>query len=224
MTKQAEFAVLLKLNPIFSELDADELARISGLCHVREIGAGEVLFRRGDRSDALFGIRSGQVRIETGASDAGHLTSNYFGPGDLFGEVAALEGHRCTSDATAREPTELFVLHREDLLGHLEREPRVAVKLIQLLSGRIRWMSERMAESVSQPLPVRLARQLCALAADFGSEVHISQEQLGVFVGAARESVNRQLQLWRKEGILDLQRGRILLLNVDRLTAVARSA
>ncbi len=74
-----------------------------------------------------------------------------------------------------------------------------------------------------QPLPVRLARRLCALAADFGSEVHISQEQLGVFVGAARESVNRQLQLWRKDGILDLQRGRILLQNMNKLTAVARN-
>jgi CRP/FNR family transcriptional regulator, cyclic AMP receptor protein len=52
--------------------------------------------------------------------------------------------------------------------------------------------------------------------------VHISQEQLGVFVGAARESVNRQLQHWRKDGILDLQRGRILLLNMKRLTAMAR--
>ena len=58
---------------------------------------------------------------------------------------------------------------------------------------------------------------------DFGSEVHISQEQLGVFVGAARESVNRQLQLWRKDGILDLQRGRILLQNIARLTTVARN-
>jgi CRP-like cAMP-binding protein len=74
-----------------------------------------------------------------------------------------------------------------------------------------------------QPLPVRLARRLCALGADFGSEVHISQEQLGVFVGAARESVNRQLQLWRKDGILDLQRGRILLQNLTKLTAVARN-
>ena len=44
-----------------------------------------------------------------------------------------------------------------------------------------------------------------------------------MFVGAARESVNRQLQLWRKDGILDLQRGRILLQNMTRLTAVARS-
>ena len=83
--------------------------------------------------------------------------------------------------------------------------------------------SERMGESVLQPLPVRLARRLCALATDFGSEVHISQEQLGVFVGAARESVNRQLQLWRKDGILDLQRGRILLQNMTKLTAVARN-
>ena len=76
---------------------------------------------------------------------------------------------------------------------------------------------------VQQPLQVRLARRLCALAADFGSEVHISQEQLGLCVGAARESVNRLLQGWRKEGILDLQRGRILLHNMNRLTAIARN-
>ena len=111
----------------------------------------------------------------------------------------------------------------QDFLGHLEREPRVAIKIIELLCQRIRWQSERMEESMLQPLPVRLARRLCALSSDFGSEVHISQEQLGVFVGAARESVNRQLQLWRKDGILDLQRGRILLQNMTKLTAVARN-
>jgi CRP-like cAMP-binding protein len=78
-----------------------------------------------------------------------------------------------------------------------------------------------MEESMLHPLPVRLARRLVALAADFGSEVHISQEQLGIFVGAARESVNRQLQSWRKDGILDLQRGRILLQNMNKLTLIA---
>jgi CRP-like cAMP-binding protein len=69
-----------------------------------------------------------------------------------------------------------------------------------------------------------MARRLCALADDYGSEVHISQEQLGVYVGAARESINRQLQQWRKDGILDLQRGRILLKNMSRLTDVARNS
>ena len=223
MSKQAEFAVILKMNPMFADLGTDELQRISGLCHTRQLGAGEVLFQKGDPPDALFGVRRGQIRIETGGSDGSRLTLNFMGPGDLFGEVAALDGQSRTADATAGEPTDLFVLRREDFLAHLEREPRVAIELIQLLCRRISWMSARMEESVLQPLPVRLARRLCALASDFGAEVHISQQQLGVFVGAARESVNRQLQLWRKDGILDLQRGRILLLNMGRLTAVARN-
>ena len=223
MSKTTEFAVMLKKNPMFADLGTDELQRISGRCHTRHLRAGEMLFRKGDPGDSLFGLRHGQIRIEAGASGGSRQTLNFMGPGDLFGEVAVLDGQSRTADATAGEPSELFVLRREDFLGFLEREPRVAIKIIQLLCQRIRWQSERMEESVLQPLPVRLARRLCALASDFGSEVHISQEQLGVFVGAARESVNRQLQLWRKDGILDLQRGRILLLNIGRLTAVARN-
>src|SRR6202790_1140418 len=223
MSKQAEFGVIWIMTPIFADLAADDLARISSLCHTQNLGVGEMLFQKGDPGGALFGVRRGQIRIETGASDGSRLTLNFMGPGDLFGEVAVLDAQSRTADATAGEPTELFVLRREDFLSHLEREPKVAIKIMQLLCQRIRWQSERMEESVLQPLPVRLARRLCALASDFGSEVHISQEQLGVFVGAARESVNRQLQLWRKDGILDLQRGRILLQNMTKLTAVARN-
>src|SRR5690242_17212102 len=223
MSKQAEFAVILKMNPMFADLGADELARLAGLCHTQQLATGEALLQKGDPGDALFGVRRGQMRIETGASDGSRLTLNFMGSGDLFGEVAGLDGQERTADATAGEPTELFVLRREDFLGFLERQPKVAVRLIELLCQRIRWQSERMEESVLQPLPVRLARRLCALAEDFGSEVHISQEQLGIFVGAARESVNRQLQTWRKDGILDLQRGRILLQNMTRLNAIARN-
>jgi CRP/FNR family cyclic AMP-dependent transcriptional regulator len=223
MSKQAEFAVILKMNPMFADLGADELQRISNLCHAQHLTNGEVLFQKGDPGNALFGVRRGQIRIETGATDGSRLTLNFMGPGDLFGEVAILDGQPRTADATAGEVSELFVLRREDFLSHLEREPKVAIKIIQLLCQRIRWQSERMEESMLQPLPIRLARRLCALASDYGSEVHISQEQLGIFVGAARESVNRQLQSWRKDGILDLQRGRILLRNMTKLTAVARN-
>lgn len=223
MSSESEFAVILKINPMFAGLGADELQRISGLCETRDLAAGDVLFQKGDCGDALFGVRRGQIRIETGASDGTKLTLNLMGPGDLFGESALFDGQNRTADATAGEPSELFVLKRDDFLDFLEREPKVAIRIIQLLCQRIRWQSERMDGSGLQPLPVRLARRLCALASDFGSEVHISQEQLGIFVGAARESVNRQLQTWRRDGILDLQRGRILLQNMSKLTAVARN-
>src|SRR6202453_889166 len=126
MSKQAEFAVILKMNPMFADLGADELQRISGLCNTQQLGLGEVLFQKGDSGDALFGGGRGQIRIETDASDGGRLTLNFLGPGALFGEVAVLDGQSRPADATAGEPSELFVLRREDFLSHLEREPRVA--------------------------------------------------------------------------------------------------
>src|SRR5438445_11945889 len=141
MSKAAEFAVILKMNPMFADLGADELTRISGLCHTQQIAVGEVLFQKGDPGNALFGVRRGQIRIETGSSDGSRLTLNFMGPGDLFGEVAVLDGQSRTADATAGEPTELFVMRRDDLLRHLEREPKVAIKIIQLLCQHLRWQS-----------------------------------------------------------------------------------
>src|ERR1700710_3135318 len=144
MSKQTEFAVILKMNPMFADLGPDELQRISALCHTQNLTVGEMLFQKGDAGNALFGVRRGQIRIETGASDGSRLTLNFLGPGDLFGEVAVLDGQSRTADAAAGEATELFILRREDFLAHLEREPKVAIKIIMLLCQRIRWQSERM--------------------------------------------------------------------------------
>src|SRR6201996_2632303 len=152
MSKQTEFAVILKMNPMFSDLGTDELQRISSLCHTQQLNSGEMLFQKGDAGDALFGVRRGQIKIETGASDGSRLTLNFMGPGDLFGEVAVLDGQSRTADAAAGEASELFVVRREDFLGFLEREPKVAIRIIELLCQRIRWQSERMEESMPQPL------------------------------------------------------------------------
>src|SRR5258707_2691758 len=128
MSKQAEFAVILKMNPMFADLGSDELQRISSLCHTQNLGVGEVLFQKGDPGGALFGVRRGQIRIETGASDGSRLTLNFLGPGDLFGEVAVLDGESRTADATAGEPTELFVLRRGHLLFPPQNQPPIAVQ------------------------------------------------------------------------------------------------
>ena len=223
MSKQPEFAAILSINPLFSGLGQAAIDDLSGFCHKKQLASGETLFLKGDTGEAMYGVRRGQIRIETGTESGGRLMLNALGAGDLFGEVAVFDGQARTADAVAAEPTELFVLRRGDLMAFLERHPRVAVRLIELLCQRIRFISERMEEAVLSPLPARLARRLCALADDFGAEVNISQEQLGVYVGAARESVNRQLQEWRRAGILDLGRGRILLVDVKRLQAQARS-
>src|SRR3989442_15092998 len=110
MSKQAEFAVILRMNPMFADLGSDELQRISSLCHTQQLGLGEVLFQKSDSGDALFGVRRGQIRIETGASDGTRPTLNFMGPAALFGAVAVLDDQTRTADPTAGEASELFPL------------------------------------------------------------------------------------------------------------------
>jgi CRP/FNR family transcriptional regulator, cyclic AMP receptor protein len=209
------------MNPLFAKLGEEPLERIAGLCVRRRLNAGELLFEKGDQGDSLYGVRRGTVRIETGSEGGDRLTLNVLGPGDLFGEIALLDGQSRTANAVAAEECELFVLRRHDFLSFMEREPRVAIRLIELLCQRLRWMNERMEEVALLPLHMRMARRLAGLALDFGSELHITQSELSEFVGGARESVSRQLQKWRRAGIVDLRRGRIIILDSERLAGEA---
>jgi CRP/FNR family transcriptional regulator, cyclic AMP receptor protein len=217
MTETHNFALLLKANPFFAGFDAAGLDAIAALCVTRRLDAGELLFLKGDAGDALYAVRRGQIRIATGTDAGRRLTLNLLGSGDVFGEVALLDGQARTADATAIEPTELFMVRRRDFLDLLERQPAFAVRLIELLCQRIRWMSERMEESVLLPLPDRLARRLVALSEDYGQDLTVSQEELAIFIGATRESVNRQLQTWKRQGLVELGRNRVRVIDTRRL-------
>jgi CRP/FNR family transcriptional regulator, cyclic AMP receptor protein len=222
VTKPVDFAKLLRINNFFAGLDDSIIERLATLCRIQQIGAGETLFVKGDDGDALYGIRRGQIRIETSTSSGETLTLNLLGSGDVFGEIALFDGQSRSADAVAAEATELFVLKRSDFLSLLNKDTQMAIRVIEFLCQRLRWVSERLEEATLLPLPVRLARRLIRLGQDFGSEVNISQEQLANYVGAARESVNRQLQVWRRAGILDLRRGAILVLDMQKLSEETR--
>src|SRR5215213_3078270 len=213
MAEPHHFARLLGANPFFAGLGPEGLDAVAALCVTRSIRAGEILFLKGDPGDALYAVRRGQIRIATGTDDGRRLTLNLLGPGDVFGEIALLDGHSRTADAIAVEPTDLFMVLRRDFLDLLERQPRVAVRIIEFLCERFRWMSERMEEAVLLPLQARLSHRLLALAEDYGAEIHISQHDLAVFVGSTRESVNRQLQAWQRKGIVAVGRNRVTVLD-----------
>ncbi|EJW09312.1 transcriptional regulator, Crp/Fnr family [Rhodovulum sp. PH10] len=216
MAKPLEFATLLGTNALFSGLGPEALAAIARLCQMRKLPAGQTLFVKGDPGDALYGVRRGQIRIETGTPSGERMTIEMFGAGDVFGEIAVLDGRPRTADAVAQEDCELFVLPRAEFLKTLEQDGRLAIRIIELLCGRLRSTNERTEEMMFLPLSVRLARRLAALVADFGAELQITQDELAGLVGVTRESVNRQLQEWRASGIVELGRGRIRV-DVQRL-------
>ena len=220
--RESEFATLLRINPFFRDLGPAIIDRLAALCTVRRLAGGEILFQKGDPGDALYGVRRGQIRIESGTAEGHRITLNALGSGDMFGEIALLDGQTRTADAIAVETTELFTLRRDPVLDYIKREPKVAIRFIELLCKRLRYVSEQMEESLTLPIGVRVARRLVALADDFGNEIEITQDQLAAYVGAARESVNRQLRVWQRAGLLDVKRGRIVLLKPDAIGAKGR--
>jgi CRP/FNR family transcriptional regulator, cyclic AMP receptor protein len=205
---------LLGANAFFASLGGEAIEAIATLCVARSLRVDETLFLKGDPGDALYAVRRGKVRIATSTDAGKRITLNILGPGDVFGEIALLDGRPRTADAVSAEASELLMVQRRDFLALLERRPTVAIAVIELLCARLRWMSDRMEESALLPIPVRLARRLVGLTDDYGDEINVSQEELADFVGATRESVNRQLRGWERRGFVELGRNRIRL--VDR--------
>lgn len=215
--KGSPFATALSVNPFFSALGPDAIAQIAALCTSRHLSDGETLFVKGDPGDALYGVRRGQVAITTTTSTGRQLTLNILGAGDVFGEIALLDGHPRSADAVASGPVELFVIRRQDFQDLLRRQPEITTRIIELLCERLRFSSERLEEVSLLSFRSRLARRLLKLADDFGEDVAITQEDLSVLVGAGRETVNRQLQKWQRSGIVHLGRGHVRIVDPARL-------
>ena len=223
MSDPRQLARFLSANPFFAGLGESALQAVARLCVTRSLGAQEMLFQKNDPADALYAVRRGEIRIATGTAEGRQLTLNLLGPGDVFGEVALLDGCPRTADAAATEPTELFVIRRRDMLDLLAQQPGIAIAIIELLCKRVRWMSARMEETSFLPVRARLGRRLAALADDYGEEIRVTQEALAVFANTSRETVNRQLQAWKREGLVELGRNRIRLLDRQALDAIAGS-
>jgi CRP-like cAMP-binding protein len=209
---------MLRTNTFFGKLPRDVIDTLAAVCVKRTLVPGEVLFLQGDPGDALFAVRRGMVRIGIGTDAGQRRTLNLAGPGDVVGEIALLDGRPRTADATAAEPTELLALLRRDFIALLEHHPSFAIRIIELLCERLRWMNDRQEETLLMPLNVRLARRVSSLVGDYGAHLEVSQEELAAFVGATRERVNRQLQKWKTEGLIALGRNRIEVLDRGGLT------
>ncbi len=213
---------LLSANPFFAGFTPETLAKFAGICRERRLAARETLFFKGDPSDGLFAIRRGLIRIGT-TDDLGRaMTMNVLGAGDVFGEIALLDGRSRTADAVAIEDVELLFLPRRAFLNLLADEPAIAQQVIELLCARLRDLIERMEETTFLPAETRLARRILTLATDYGTELRASQEELASLTGVTRETVNRQLQSWKRNGILSLGRGRLLIHDLDDIRRLAR--
>ncbi len=161
---------LLAGHYLFRDLDTAVVERIAALAVTRRLQAGEVLFLKGDEGDALYSVLKGQIRISATGPSGRAVILTTMGPGDVFGEIALLDGMPRTADAIGIAPTELIMIRRGDFMALLEREPSLALHLLKLLCERVRRTSEQVEDSTFLPVPGRLAKRLLVMA-EFDGEV-----------------------------------------------------
>ena len=218
---------LLARNRLFRGLSAATVQQICGLAVRRVYEDGAIVFSQGDPGDALYGVVTGQVRISASTRDGREMFLNIMEPGDTFGEIALLDGNPRTATATATAKSELLIIPRAQFLALLQREPTLAIHLLELLCQRIRWTSGWVEDSALLTMPTRLVRRLLSLAKLHGRPVQkgillvISQEELGRFLGLSRQAVNQYLQEWRAQGWVAVGRGKVTILDEAALQAVA---
>ena len=177
-------------------------------------------------------VLSGRVRICSNSVEGREVVLNVIGPGEVFGEIAMIDGGERTADAFAMEETELLVLSRRDFMPVLARNPDVCMKLLELLCRRLRWTSEQMEDMNFLDLRSRLAKRLAYLADNHGEAtvggdrktVRISQQLLANMIGASREAVNIQLAAWKEEGVISSRRGWITILDRVQLDRIIDEA
>ena len=211
---------MLAASYLFRDLDAAVVERIAALGVTRRLGADEVLFLKGDEGDALYGVLTGRVRISTAAPGGKEIILNVMNPGDVFGEIALLDGGPRSADASAMSAATLLAIPRRNFVQLMEREPRLATHLLRLVCTRLRTTSEMIEDAAFLSLPARLAKRLLALAllqgeaVEGGVGVAISQFDLAQIMGTSRESINKHLQRWRLAGWIAIGRARLTI--VDR--------
>ncbi len=205
-------------HPFFNSLSTADLDKVIKHAHFQSYPKGELIFCKGDPGHGLLAIVKGTVKISSPSAEGREIVLNLMREGEIFGEMALLDGQPRSADATAQTDCELLALNRRDFLPMLRETPELALKLMELLCRRLRQTNEHVEDLAFLDLPARLAKVLLRLAGpEKRAPVRITQKALGDIIGMSRESTNKQLRAWEEKGWVELEKGGVLIKNAGAL-------
>ncbi len=218
LEREAKRAALLA-SPLFQAMKASEIDEILKLSTEKRWPRGATIFQKGDDGSSMMAVLNGRVRVSAVSADGREVTLNVINPGEIFGEIALLDGKPRSADATATEETTLLVVERKQFLPFLKQNDDLYLRLLAVLCDRLRRTSLALEGIALFDLPARLARLLLKLAEDYGRTVpegtridmKLSQRDLSTLVASSRESVNKQLRIWREDGVVLFDGGYLVL-------------
>ena len=220
---------LLSMVDVLEPLSEDELEELGRRIPDTHVERDRIFYTPEDRSEALFMLKRGRVRIYKVTPDGWEFTLAMVEAGTMFGEMALTAQRLREAYAEATEPSDICVLKREDLERLVRGNPDVGLRMIRVLSERLRLCESRLEDIGLKDIPARLAKLILQLAEGEGvmtSEepripTHYTHRQLATMIGASRESVTRAFTRLRRAGAVELRRRRIYVKDVAVLERAA---
>jgi CRP/FNR family transcriptional regulator, cyclic AMP receptor protein len=207
-----------------SELAADERADLEALGSVRRYRRGDVVFHQGDDAGAVLVLLEGHVKAVM-LNDGREVILAFPGPGELLGELSAVDGRPRSGTVRAVDDVEALVIPGSAFRAVLEHRPRIAFVLLRSVIERLRTADRQRVDYAVNDVCVRVAGRLVELCDRFGSEdgakveigLSLTQDELAAWAGASREAVAKAMALLRTLGWVQTERRRILVLDLDSL-------
>jgi len=210
---------------LFQGIDRELVQQLAGHAHRQTFAAGAIIFLEGDATPGFYFIEHGWIKIVKISAEGREQILQIWGPSDLFGGVTAFVDQPAPATAIALEATGLWLLPRHALHEHLLREPTFALRLIEFMAQRLSEMITLVSDLSLRSLTARLARRLLENAVDdvVARQRWATQAEMSARLGAAPDVVNRALRALVEEGIIELSRQQIRIVDHQRLQALAIS-
>jgi len=217
-------AAILGRSRLFSTLDDDHIRRILASSPTVKIPGGKTIFSKGEPPDAVYVVLNGEIAIEIISPQGRSVRVATLKEGAVFGELAALDGGMRTADARASQNAELLRIGKSAFQDLIAQAPAFARAIIGDLIEKLRMTDDQIENISFKPLKPRLAGLLLTLAGDVDAAapaIPITQAALAERLTATREKVNIHLQVIQRAGAIRLKRGKIDILDQDKLRAFA---
>jgi CRP-like cAMP-binding protein len=220
-----EKRVYLSDTELFRDLSTRDLAELELVTTLTTVPRGRVFYRPEDPGERLFLLRQGRVQLYRISPEGKKLVIATLGPGALFGEMALLGQQMHNAFAEAMEDCAIMVMSRADLERLMLNDPTIGRRILALTQRRLTDAESRLEDMAFKGIPARLASLLLRLSADQDSDTitGLTHQDLAETIGTYRETATQVLNDLKADGLIEIGRKRITILDADRLRIIAET-
>lgn len=227
MTEKSKLWYLENFN-LFSNLQKDQMMRLDNLVKEREIKGNEPIYFADESSNTIYFLKAGRVKITKYLADGSEKIIAIINPGEIFGEMAYLDEQKRTDYAVTLEPSLICAINKNDFKNFVEQNPELNLRLTRILGLKLRSFSERIEDLIFKDAYQRITSFLLHYIEKYGNKVgnqiivkpFLKHQDIGELTACSRQTVNYFLTDLRKKGIIDFDRRKLIVYNLDELKKI----